>query len=113
MEVDGQTLWFDPAAPKPRTSPLQAHLLPLYDEVLLTYPQLNFPAAASHPHPPDAVLFIGSVIVGRRNVGTWRRTITGKQLVIETELAPGLDEAHLAAVTSAVDQLREFLGHVA
>jgi hypothetical protein len=111
MDVDGQTLWFDPAAPKPRSIPLTAHLLPLYDEALLTYPQLNFPAAPGHPHPPDEVLFIGSVIVGERNVGTWRRTITGKRLVIETDLAPGLDDAHLAAIETAVGKLTGFLGH--
>lgn len=111
LAVDGQPLWFDPAAPKPRTVPLTAHLLPLYDEALLTYPQLNFPTAAGHPHPPDMVLFTGSVIVGVRNVGTWRRTISGKKLTIETDLAPDLDEEHLAAVASAVNRLTEFLGH--
>jgi Winged helix DNA-binding domain len=111
MEVDGQTLWFDPAAPKPRSTPLTAHLLPLYDEALLTHPQLIFPTAPGHPHPPDDVLFVGSVIAGRRNVGTWRRTITGKKLVIATELAPGLDDECRAAVDAAVVQLTEFLGH--
>jgi hypothetical protein len=113
MAVDGQTLLFDPAAPRPRSVPLTAHLLPLYDEALLTYPQLNFPAAPGHPHPPDMVLFTGSVIVGERNVGTWRRTITGKKLVIETDLAPGLDRECRAAITSAVARLTEFLGHSA
>jgi hypothetical protein len=33
--------------------------------------------------------------------------------VIETELAPGLDEKSLAAITSAVEHLRAFLGHAA
>jgi hypothetical protein len=113
MEVDGQTLWFDPAAPKPRTVPVTAHLLPLYDEALLTYPQLNFPAVPGHPHPPDMVLFVGSVIVAQRNVGTWRRTISGKTLTIETDLAPGLDEEHLAAVSAAAAELTAFLGHAA
>jgi hypothetical protein len=113
MEVDGQSLWFDPAAPKPRSIPLTAHLLPLYDEALLTYPQLNFPAMPGHPHRPGMDLFIGSVIVGTRNVGTWRRTVTGKKLVVETDLAPGLDDETLAAVTSAVDRLTGFLGHAA
>lgn len=111
VEVAGQMLWFDPAAPKPRKIPLTAFLLPLYDEALLTYPQLNFPAARGHPHPPDIGLFIGSVIVGVRNVGTWRRTILGRKLLIETDLAPGLDEEHLAAVQATVDRLAVFLGH--
>jgi Winged helix DNA-binding domain len=111
MEVDGQRLWFDPATPKPRSVPLTAHLLPLYDEALLTYPQLNFPTTAGHPHPPDMTLFTGSVLVGRRNVGTWRRTITGRTLTIETDLAPDLGDEHLAAIEKAVDRLTAFLGH--
>jgi hypothetical protein len=111
VEVDGQTLWFDPAAPNPRKSPLTAYLLPLYDEATLTYPQLNFPAVQGHPHQPGMDLFVGSVILGERNVGTWRRAIAGKTLTIDTHLAPGLDEMHLAAVAAAVDRLRVFLGH--
>jgi hypothetical protein len=110
-EVDGQTLWFDPAARKPRKMALSAYLLPLYDEAMLTYPRLSFPVAPGHPHPPDMDLFIGSVIVGERNVGTWRRTIVGRRLTIQTDLAPGLGEEHRAAVKSAVDQLSVFLGH--
>jgi Winged helix DNA-binding domain len=125
LEVDGQTLWFDPAAPKPRAALLggraaplggrrmapTAYLLPLYDEALLTYPHLGFPAVPGHPHPPDMDLFIGSVIVGERNVGTWRRTVNGRRLSIETDLALGLDEEHRAAVKTAVDRLSLFLGH--
>ncbi len=111
MEVDGQRLWFDPTAPKPRSVPLTAHLLPIYDEAWLTYPQLNFDVAPGHPHPPDLELFTGPVIVGTRNVGTWRRTITATRLTIETDLAPGLDDEHLAAIDEAIDRLRVFLGH--
>jgi hypothetical protein len=111
MEIDGHQLWFDPAAPKPRSAPLTAHLLPIYDEAWLTYPQLNFSAAPGHPHPPDMELFTGPVVVGTRNVGTWRRTITGTKLTVETDLAPDLDDEHLAAIEKAVDRLRAFLGH--
>jgi hypothetical protein len=111
MELDGEMLWFDPAAPKPRSIALTAYLLPLYDEALLSYPQLNFPVAPEHPQPPDMELFIGSIVVGERNVGTWRRTITGRKLTIETELAPHQDEEHLAAIKAAVDQLTLFLDH--
>jgi hypothetical protein len=112
-DVDRQTLWFDPTTPRPRSAPLAALLLPLYDEALLTYPKLTFETAAGHPHPPDRQLFTGSVIVGVRNVGTWRRTSTKSQLTIETDLAPGLDDPSRAAVHQAVQRLTEFLGHPA
>jgi hypothetical protein len=109
-EVDGQTQWFDPTAPKPRSAQLTAHLLPLYDEAWLTYPKLNFETAPGHPHPPDMRLFTGSIIVGVRNVGTWRRTITKKTLTIDTDLATGLDARSQKAVHTAVQRLTDFLG---
>jgi len=56
-------------------------------------------------------LFTGSIIVGVRNVGTWRRTISNKTLTIETDLAPGLDDRSQAAVQKATQRLTEFLGH--
>jgi hypothetical protein len=56
-------------------------------------------------------LFTGSIIVDVRNVGTWRRTITNKDLTIETDLASGLDDRSRAAVHKAVERLTEFLGH--
>jgi hypothetical protein len=111
INVEGQILWSDPTAPRPRSTPLTAHLLPLYDEALLTYPKLNFETAPDHPHPPDMQLFTGSIIVGVRNVGTWRRTITGTKLTVETDLAPDLDDELLAAIEKTVDRLRAFLGH--
>jgi hypothetical protein len=111
INVDGQTLWFDPTTPRPRSAPLTAHLLPLFDEALLTYPNLNFETAPGHPHPPDMQLLTGSVIVGVCNVGTWRRTITGKKLTIETDLATGLDDRSHEAVQQGVERLTEFLGH--
>jgi len=59
----------------------------------------------------DFTRWSSQTVAGGRNVGTWRRTITGKRLTIETDLAPGLDEEHLAAIRSAVDDLTVFLGH--
>ena len=52
---------FSPGYAPPGWSPLTAHLLPLYDEALLTYPQLKFPAAPGHPHRPGMDLFVGQM----------------------------------------------------
>jgi hypothetical protein len=111
MEVDGQKLWFDPTEPRPTSTPLTAHLLPVYDEAWLTYPKLNFETATGHPRPTDAQLFTSCIIVGVRNVGTWRRTIGKNQLTIETDLAAGLDDRSREAVRAAKDRLRQFLGY--
>jgi len=51
MEVDAVALWFAPDQPRGTSkTELTAYLLPLYDEVSLSYPALNFPVAADHPH---------------------------------------------------------------
>ena len=43
LPVAGETLWAGPAAEAPGELGYGALLLPLYDELTLTYPQLNFP----------------------------------------------------------------------
>jgi len=110
LEIDGQVLWFDPAAGEPAADVSAALLLPLYDEATLSYPQRNFPLAPGHPHPPDGETFIGSVVVDAVNVGTWRRTVKGKKVLVETALAPDLTEPARAAVDDAVARLATFLG---
>ena len=78
VEVDGERLWFSPDAPEPPADPAYgALLLPLYDELTLSYPTINFPEAEGHPHPPGEDRFVGCVVVGDRNVGLWRRTVQG------------------------------------
>jgi hypothetical protein len=110
VEVEGSELWFDPEAPGPAlTTAPSAALLPLYDEALLSYPRLNFPLAAGHPHRPGADLFVGSVVVDTTNVGTWRRTLAGRRLVLELDLAPGLTGPQRAAIEDAARRLGHFL----
>jgi hypothetical protein len=122
VAVEGQALWWDPsfAEPEPSTGdtstgetspgdPPVALLLPLYDEATLSYPQLNFPLAPGHPHPPGTDLFVGSVILDAVNVGTWRRTVRGRTVQVETRLAGGVSAAGRSAVAEAVAALASFL----
>lgn len=109
VSVDGTELWFDPDAPEPAATG-RAALLPLYDEALLSYPQLNFPRAHGHPHRPGTDLFVGSVVVDATNVGTWRRTITGPKLMLELALAPGVTGTQRTAIEAAARRLGLFLG---
>jgi hypothetical protein len=113
-------LWHDPsvleqpdgsrpvgAGPPPEGAVL---LVPLFDEVSLSYPQLNFPVVPGHPHPPGPELHVGSVLLDTENVGTWRRTVQGRRVTVETDLAPGLGAAAEEAVVAAVRRLAGFLG---
>jgi hypothetical protein len=112
VEVSGQQLWFDPDAdPEPLdTRGSRALLVPLYDELTLSYPQLRFPVAAGHPHPPDTDLFVGSVLYDATNVGTWRRTVQGRKVVVETSLAGEVGSEGRTAVDAAATRMAHFIG---
>lgn len=110
-EVVGERLWFAPDSPPGRATS-KALLLPLFDELTLTYPRLRFPVAPGHPHPPDGELYVGCVVLGEVNVGTWRRAVSGSTVAVEVDLAPGLPAAAHAAVDAGVDRLVSFLGLV-
>ncbi len=109
VTVDGLELWFGPDPPPARQSS-GALLLPLYDELTLSYPVINFPQAPGHPHTPGEDLFIGSVIIAETNVGTWRRTVKGRKMIMEIALAPGVARRSGALVEAAASKLATFLG---
>ncbi len=111
VTVTGEPLWFNPAAPEPpATVGYGALLLPLYDELTLTYPTLGFPRASRHPHPAGEDQFVGSVVLGDENVGTWRRTVRGRAVVVEVALPPGRTAAEHGSVAAAAEALAAFLG---
>jgi len=112
--IGEEDVWWDPAAPEiaPAAAREVVRLLPLYDELPLSYPRLNFPLAAGHPHPPDDDLRWGSVLVDLTNVGVWRRTIVeGRRRTVRVAaaLAPDTTTARRAAVDAELDRLAEFL----
>ena len=107
VTVEGVELWFDPDAPQVVSS--NALLLPLYDELTLSYPLINFPQASGHPHAPGEDLFIGSVIIAETNVGTWRRTVQGRKMIMEIALAPGVVRGHAPTGRAAAGKLATLL----
>jgi Winged helix DNA-binding domain len=109
VTVEGVELWCDPDAP-PVGPSADALLLPLYDELTLSYPLINFPQADGHPHAPGEDLFVGSVIIAEANVGTWRRTVRGRKMIMEIALAPGIVARLRGLVEAAASKLATFAG---
>jgi winged helix DNA-binding protein len=112
--VGEEELWWDPDAPEldPAAAREVVRLLPLYDELPLSYPRLSFPLAAGHPHPPDDDLRWGSVIAGLANVGVWRRTIVDgrrRTVRVSAAMAPGTTARQRAAVDTELERLAAFL----
>lgn len=110
VEVDGVTHWFDPAAVtrRARAAP-SAYLLPVYDEAVLTYPALNFPVADDHPALQGTDPFWAPVVVGERNLGLWKRSLTPNSVRVALRLAPSAGSQERAAVADACRRLADFL----
>jgi hypothetical protein len=112
--VDDEELWWDPAAPEIGLSAAAeaVRLLPLYDELTLSYPRLSFPISARHPHPPDDDLRWGSVIADLTNVGLWRRTVVDgrrPKVRLAATVDPITSPIRRVAVEAELDRMATFL----
>ena len=118
MEIDGTTLWFDPSPAAASPAPERAFLVPTFDEVFLTYPDLNFPRAASHPRGVEPYRFAeaggGAVVCDRRDVGWWKRTDAGRDAItVRLGLADSLDTEQRTSVIDAATRMTEFFDRTA
>lgn len=111
VEVEGTPLWFDPTrlARRRRDAP-EAWLFPTYDEVVLTYPSLNFEPADGHPQPKPADPFWARVVHQITNVGAWKRTVTKNGVEVRVQLARSVGADTRSAVQAAAQRLADFLG---
>jgi hypothetical protein len=111
VEVDGQTLWFDPTVPARTTQSRVAYLLPTFDEACLTYAATGFPRR--DPDAPRQRLLSeaggGIVVVDRHDVGVWKRTVRQTGVRVSLALDVALPEADLRAVEEAAARLAAFL----
>ena len=109
-EVQGIPHWHDSAkAPRRRRAAPAAYLLPVYDEVVLTYPQVNFPAPDDHPYAAHPDPFWARVVCRGRNVGLWKRTVGATTVDVTVHLAPSLSDDERAEVCAAAQRLAAFL----
>ena len=112
---DTPVVWWFADAPEPGPASGRAFLVPLYDELTLSYPTVNFATADAHPHVPGTDLFVGSVIVddadrGPFNAGLWQRTVQGRRVSIGVDLAGSCSARNHEAATEAAAGLARFLG---
>jgi DNA glycosylase AlkZ-like len=109
--ADGTELWFDP---QPMAdgggAGTDALLVPLFDELTLSYPTINFPVAEGHPHRPGDDLFVGCVLLDLTNVGLWRRVVQGPKVIMEVTLVPAVSSVGRGRIEAAAERLAAFLG---
>jgi hypothetical protein len=111
--VEGRPEWLGAKRRRSRraSEPMSAYLIPEYDEVLTGWRELAaLDAVADMPALRSKDTFFRPLIIGGRRVGTWRRTITGKKAVLETNLAAPLNRSQMKALRTTVEKYSAFLG---
>lgn len=111
--VDGQTYWCTAPAPIIQEMAPTALLLPNYDEYIVGYSDRRAALAAPPAEHLDArgnILFHHTIVLDGQVVGTWRRTLTKRGVIVEaTPFAP-LDADEAQAVAVAVERYGRFIG---
>ncbi len=114
--IDERTLWFDPAAPaRPGGRPRRrAFLLPTFDEAYLSYRQVTFPRTPGHPLGTAPHSFAdaggGVVVCDLRDVGWWKRQVTGDEMTVSLALASDITPDQRDEVMGAAEHLAIFGG---
>jgi hypothetical protein len=110
--VDGQTYWFTPSSTVVDHQAPTAYLLSIYDEYISGYKDWSLIVSAEHATKlivlDNALTAI--IVVNGRIVGTWKRTLKKRTVVITTDIFTALTEAEHQAVATAAHHYGAFLG---
>ncbi len=109
---NGQTYWLASSMPAAKDSSLTAYLLPAFDEYTVAYKDRG---AALDPKYTKQVssgngIFYPTMVMDGQVVGTWKRAIKQKALVITPSLFAKLKRAETRAFAEAASRYGEFLG---
>ena len=112
VQIAGVAHWFSPATVAEPVDGREdtAFLFPVYDEAVLSYPQVSFPSLADAPSRPGTEAWWGLVVVDACHVGQWKRTVRPDRVVVETRLAPSLGRTERLLVAAAAEHLGEANG---
>ncbi len=110
-ELNGQTYWFWPSSTAKSSSPA-AFLLPPFDQYLLGYKDRGAvldPTYATKVVSGGNGMFKPLIVVDGRVVGTWKRTLRPKKVVVVFDPFEPLPPAHMTAVAAAAESYGRFL----
>jgi hypothetical protein len=83
-----------------------AYLIPMYDELGISYKDLRLVLARQPPRPG---MLSRPIVIDGLTVGSWKRTLTGRAAVIEATLFTELSAAQTSALESVVERFGRFL----
>ena len=110
--IDGKTYWRSSLMPPVERATRLAHLLPAFDEYLVSYKDRSAAFEVNnHKKTPRANMILGPVIViGGRVVGDWKRSLAGESVRITLNYFAPLSKAERQLVADAADRYGAFLG---
>ena len=110
--VDGQTYWFAESASSKIGSSKTAHLLPIYDEYVMGYKDRSAILGVLEKEILDAssIAFDNIIVMDSMLIGSWKRTLSKSEVVVETNFNVPLTKTIQQAVAKAVERYGKFLG---
>jgi hypothetical protein len=111
--MNGQRYWMAQAAPASHHISPTAYLLPGFDEYMLGYTDRSAALDPQHVQkiqPGKNGMFSSTIVIDGRIVGTWKRTIKKKAVVIAATPFVPPTTAENDAIAAAARRYGEFLG---
>jgi len=111
--VADRAYWMARDLPELNTGTTATYLLPGFDEYLLGYSDRSAvldPAYAQRICPGGNGMFSPTIVIDGVVTGTWKRTVKGGAVVIETIPFRPLTPAENEALSAAADRYGEFVG---
>ena len=111
--IDGKSYWSPDAERGIRISSPLTHLLPNYDEYIVSLKDRSAYGerlASSGVKPRSSALSGHSLVVNGQIVGGWKRTLVGRSVVVEPRPLVRLSEAERRSIGVAARKFGRFLG---
>jgi winged helix DNA-binding protein len=113
LAVNDKIYWINPQRPSLNKAVPMVHLLPGFDEYLVGYRDRSAsldPAHAKKVQAGSNGIFLGTIIVYGKVIGTWRRELGKKTASVTTSFFGRLTRVEAAALEEAIRRYGQFLG---
>lgn len=110
--VDSQTYWFSHSSPIAELDKPSVHLLPAYDEFIISYTDRRAALAAEHNDKAISKngMFWPVIVVNGQVAGLWKRTVRKTKVIVEMDPFHPLSKEINDLIEQAAASFGDFLG---